>query len=263
MTRQDSGPAQVETSHGMLGVLKHWAKSRPVRAVSKGRRIAGDLEVRSRLLLLVSGNAKLGFIRLHGGETRASLIRLKSRGRLLTFLGPGDFISVLPLLHGQFHPMRMPSLLYYCDALTDCLVAEVALKDITGTLHGRRDPNPQIPDQAITRWLSQITWQSTLSDLDVRGRLIACLKALAARFGEPVESGIAIKLSLTNRDLAKLIGASRPKVSVVLSSLQREGVLKKIRRHVILATEHLSGTANGDAASKDASTAPIGTPISR
>jgi CRP-like cAMP-binding protein len=237
---------------GEVPALEHWAKSRPVRPVARGRRIAGDLEIRSRLLLLVSGHAKLGFTRVHPGETRASLIRSKSRGRLLAFLGAGDFITMLRLLHDQIHPMRMPSLLYYCDALTDCVVAEVTPQDFTETPHdGKRGPNLRFPDQAVSRWLSLITWQSSLVDLDVRGRLLACLKGLAARFGTPGKHGTSIELPLTQRDLAKLVGASRPKVSMVLSSLQREGVLKKIRQQVILEPKHLSRTANGDSSSKD------------
>jgi CRP-like cAMP-binding protein len=235
MIRQDSSPTGAESSPG--GAPGEWARSKPARTVLKGRRIAGDLEIRSRLLMIVSGHAKLGVTRLHSGETRASLIRPKSRGRLLAFLGPGDFVSMLPRLHEGAHAMRAPSLLYSCEAVTDCLVAEVAYRDVSENSDDR-DPKPEFLDHAVIRWLSVVTSQSVSADLDVRGRLLACLKGLAARFGVLCENGTSIEPPLTEGDLAKLIGASRPKISLVLSSLQREGALKKMRQHVILVRQN-------------------------
>jgi CRP-like cAMP-binding protein len=84
-----------------------------------------------------------------------------------------------------------------------------------------------------------------LADLNVRGRLLANLRVLAARFGAPFGDGTAIDLSLTESDLAELIGASRPKVSTSLSALIEDGLIRRVRRRLILAQKGENSSISG------------------
>jgi CRP/FNR family transcriptional regulator len=65
-----------------------------------------------------------------------------------------------------------------------------------------------------------------LLSLDVRGRLAKALLGLAERHGQPdVEGGVLVRVRLTHRDLAGMVGASRENVSRALAAFRRRGFL--------------------------------------
>ncbi|HIK27079.1 MAG: Crp/Fnr family transcriptional regulator [Oscillatoriaceae bacterium SKW80] len=65
-------------------------------------------------------------------------------------------------------------------------------------------------------------------------RLHQFLIWLAEKFGTPVEIGRRIDLRLTHQDIAEFIGTSRVTVTRLIKLFEREGVIVRARRHLIL-----------------------------
>lgn len=82
-----------------------------------------------------------------------------------------------------------------------------------------------------------LTCRSRAEDLvfrDVRSRLAHLFLRLGDEFGTTGERGVTVELSLTHRELATLVGASRQTVSVALAELTEAGAIERRRRETVL-----------------------------
>jgi len=68
----------------------------------------------------------------------------------------------------------------------------------------------------------------------VTEKLAALLLELKDQFGKDTESGVLIDITLTHKDLANLIGASRTTVSENLSNFMAQGIISKTGRRFII-----------------------------
>ncbi len=78
--------------------------------------------------------------------------------------------------------------------------------------------------------------------LDITGRLAACLVRLAADGGTPAgDGGIRLRTSLTQGDLAAMVGSTRQSVNKLLGQFSADGYLR-VERDAIVVTD-LDGLA--------------------
>lgn len=87
---------------------------------------------------------------------------------------------------------------------------------------------------SLNRKLTYIIELQTFQDL--RGRVQMSLIAIAGRYGRVVADGVEIELNLTHETIASLVGATRARVSVCLSELQREGFYRVVNQHIVLSS---------------------------
>ena len=81
----------------------------------------------------------------------------------------------------------------------------------------------------------------------VETRVARVLQELARAYGRPCGTGVAIGVSLTQPELAELVGASEPSVHRVLRSLREQGVIETGYRRVLVRHPlALSGIAATD-----------------
>ncbi|HLG23227.1 MAG TPA: Crp/Fnr family transcriptional regulator [Candidatus Manganitrophaceae bacterium] len=89
---------------------------------------------------------------------------------------------------------------------------------------------PQMAWRVIqTAWNRQRFLEQRLESMlfkDVRARMSLTLNHLAAQFGSKTAHGLKIDVSLTQQELADLVGASRPVVSTLLNDLKNRGVIE-------------------------------------
>jgi CRP/FNR family transcriptional regulator, cyclic AMP receptor protein len=84
---------------------------------------------------------------------------------------------------------------------------------------------------------------------DVRARLARVLVELARSYGRPAVGGVEIGISLTQPELAGLIGAGEPTVHKALADLRRRGVMSVgYRKMIIKEPSALAAIAGLDAA---------------
>jgi CRP-like cAMP-binding protein len=80
---------------------------------------------------------------------------------------------------------------------------------------------------------------AALSRTWTRPRLMHLLLKLADNLGEPQGDGDLIRVLVTHETLASMIGASRVRVTSTLNQLQREGLLSRRGRFMVVRTEAL------------------------
>ncbi|MBM7855406.1 CRP/FNR family transcriptional regulator [Desulfohalotomaculum tongense] len=69
---------------------------------------------------------------------------------------------------------------------------------------------------------------------DVRRRIILALLEIAAEHGVQREEDIILKLTLTNQELASMVGTSREAANRIISELKKKGILEVNRRQIVI-----------------------------
>jgi CRP-like cAMP-binding protein len=75
--------------------------------------------------------------------------------------------------------------------------------------------------------------------LGLRDRLAGALLDLSAKFGVRDARGILLTVKLTHADLSDLVGASRQRTTEQLNDFEREGVIVRDGRRLIIVPEKL------------------------
>jgi CRP-like cAMP-binding protein len=132
------------------------------------------------------------------------------------------------------------------EALTDCQVARVSKAALEQ--HVARDPACILALMAaFCKWARQREQVlALLLPRGVRSRLATLLLALADRFGEEAEPGVAIGMRLTHQRLAEMVACTREAVSKEMATFEREGHIEtrnRERRIVLLDRERLGKLA--------------------
>jgi CRP-like cAMP-binding protein len=161
----------------------------------------------------------------------ATLTYLDSRHRRVLFavVGPGEVCG-----SGDALPEPMRGRLR-CDSVRDCVIASLDYERLVELLFG-------VPFARFTAGVSFIftTCDSRLARVvlargkSLRERLLEVVGDLCARFGVSDARGSILDLPLTHEDLADLVGASRPKVTREVRLLEKEGMLAREGRRLVI-----------------------------
>jgi CRP-like cAMP-binding protein len=150
---------------------------------------------------------------------------------ILALLAPGPLPEFLSLPLSQWH--------FRCEAHSDCRVGSLSWDQfdlITRTA----------PRSALERFHENDLLQeyrffesglSLLLGLDLRARLMSTLLQLCSTFGVRESRGTLLRVSLSHKDLADLVGASRPRVTEHLAELEREHLLIRQGRQLIVSVD--------------------------
>jgi CRP-like cAMP-binding protein len=203
------------------------------------RRLARDLttlRVKRRETIFYEGEASAHVYVLLSGVAKLSLLNRDERV-LVGLVGPGEIFGVSSLLPGATRPFR-------CDAFSDCtvgvgdpakfveIVLGVPLERLSRTL-----------DVTVGRWWGMLQRYTNFIGLSVRERLAGALLELGAKFGVDDARGKLITLNLTHADLAELVGASRQRTTEQLNEFERERLLIRDGRRLIIAVDKLLALA--------------------
>ena len=207
--------------------LDRLAAATNVRRVKRHETIFFEGEDASSVYLLLSGVAKLTFLSA-------------SERILVSLVGPGEIFGVSSLLPVAKRPFR-------CDAFSDCLVgitSPQAFVDVT--LGVRLEDLSRVLDVTVGRWWGMLLRYTTFLGLALRERLAGALLELGAKFGVEDARGRLLTLKLTHSDLAELVGASRQRITEQLSEFERNGVIIRDGRRLIIVTQQLLAVVQGD-----------------
>jgi CRP/FNR family cyclic AMP-dependent transcriptional regulator len=170
------------------------------------------------LFIIVAGEVKISLpsesgdeailVRLHQGDVFGELALLDGapRSATATALGPVETV-VLPR-----------------DRFRDLIAAEPAVRDaLLASLAGEL--------RRLTTHVEELHF------LDITGRLAACLVRLAADGGTVLADGaIRLRTSLTQGDLAAMVGSTRQSVNKLLGQFSDDGYLR-VERDAIVVTD--------------------------
>lgn len=159
------------------------------------------------------------------GRVKISCYGADGRERLVAVLGPGELLGELSAIDGEPRSATATAL--------EPLDAHVLTSDEFVALLER---NPS----ATLGILRSVTGRLRESDkrrvefgsLDTVGRIASLIVELAERYGEKTESVIAIRLPLSQEELAGWAGASREAVVKALRQLRNRGWIQTARREI-------------------------------
>lgn len=145
---------------------------------------------------------------------------------ILDILGPGGFFGEMSLIDGQPRSADISTL----ETTTLLLLEGDALREIV-------TERPAVAWTLLQILSRRVRDQNNQAELlmtrDVPGRVAACLLRLAETQGTPLPPGgvypqgsVRVNVSLTQSDLAALIGATRERVSRALTAFRASGTIQ-------------------------------------
>jgi len=175
------------------------------------------------------------------GIVRVSYISSHERQTTVNLLPAGEFFGLDSLDQQGRHAFR-------CEAFDECKIGSIKPQTFIDVLLGT-------PYDIFLRWYTATIHPGRNAyihcikgiGLDLRRRLALELFNLADRFGTTDPRGISIPLNISHEFLAGIVGASRQQVTEYLNSFDREKIIFREGRRIIVNIEKLEKILEGAA----------------
>ena len=142
-----------------------------------------------------------------------------TRSRVIAILSPGVIFRMPQMAWGIEHTFRW-------TALNDCRVSQLTTNSFIRISLGVLSADfMKVADIENPRWGSFMGRYPSFVGLSLSGRVAVALLELSLEFGVQETRGILIRITLTQRQLADLVGASRAKVGLVLRDFERQKIV--------------------------------------
>jgi len=163
----------------------------------------------------------------------------------ITCLNPaGQRVTIALLAPGpipQFVSLPVDRWHFRCQAHSDCRVGSVSWDQFDLiTREAPRSDLRKFHENNLMQW-----YRFFGGSLDLRERLLFTLLQLCSIFGIKDSRGTLLRVFLSHKDLAGLVGASRPRVTEHIAEFEREQVLIRQGRQMILRLDKLEGAISG------------------
>lgn len=185
------------------------------RRYGKGQPVVLEGDAGESMFVVAEGGLKLTVLSPDGDEM------------VLTTFGPGDSFGELSMLDGG----RRSASAYATEPSTLLALTRSTVLDLVAE-------DRALADRLFARLgglVRRLTGQAAdLVFLDLDGRVAKALSDLAARHGEPSGEEIVVDLSLTQSDLAQMVGGSRQSVNQILKAFEGDGLVSMRRRRIVV-----------------------------
>ncbi|WP_010630550.1 Crp/Fnr family transcriptional regulator [Sporolactobacillus vineae] len=181
----------------------------------KGANIYWEGDAADKLYFLIEGRVKL-FKSAYDGKDL-----------VLHYFIPGD-------LFGELNCFGFEDYSFTAHAITDCVVGVIAERDLEALLM----PNSSLSFEFM-KWIGLMSRYTEIKLRDLlfygkNGALASTLLRMAHGYGKREADGIHFSISLTNTDLAQLIGSTRETVNRMLQSWKSDGAIDYAHGTIVL-----------------------------
>jgi CRP-like cAMP-binding protein len=198
--------------------------------------------VRRGATLLKRGSVATDWIGVAGGALGLATQGRDGRGFMLDLLAPGDWYGDIALVDGGAVDLDIVAQTHS----TVLLVDRSALQQL---IHSQPELRAALLQLDCRRLRHMFRRLEELQTLALSQRVALQLQRLLRQFGRPGDkpsAGWQIDLTLTQGDLASLLGASRQRINGVLRQLQAEGILGSSHGRIeVLQPRQLVDVAQG------------------
>jgi CRP-like cAMP-binding protein len=175
------------------------------------------------------------------GIVRVSYTNSHERQTTVNLLPVGEFFGIDSLNPQGRHAFR-------CEAFDHCRIGAIRPQAFIDVFLGT-------PYDIFLRWYTAIIHPGRNAyvhcikgiGLDLRRRLALELRNLADRFGTTDPRGISIALNISHEFLAGIVGASRQQVTEYLNNFDRDKIIFREGRRIIVNVEKLGKILEGAA----------------
>src|SRR5271154_679977 len=170
---------------------------------------------------------------LLSGIARITCRNRKGDRSLLIMVAPGMIPGFPPPVPGIRYNFR-------CEAVTECQIGVIALETFIGISLGIASEDfKHMADSYSGRWdLVQLRCSNFMS-CTLEERVALILLELSENFGIRDRQGMRLTVPARHKDLAELVGASRPRVTEYLTSFERERLIVRDGRQLVVRCDRL------------------------
>jgi len=177
--------------------------------------ILGDARLVTEAYILLSGVANI------------SCLNAKSERVIVALIPPG------PILDFPFRPDNRWH--FQCEAYSSCRVGSLSWNEFNViTTAASRSAFSQFYQTNLPHWSRLLMRGSSLLSIGLHERLGMTLLELCSDFGIEDSRGTLLRVVFSHQDLASLVGASRPRVTEHLAQLEREHLVFRQGRQLIV-----------------------------
>ena len=172
---------------------------------------------------------------LLAGVARITCRNRKGQRTLVIMLAPGMVPGFPPPVPGISYNFR-------CEAVTSCRVGTIELERFVEISLGVASADfKRMAASYMGRWdLVQLRCANFMS-CTLEERLALILLELAENFGVPDPKGVRLTLPARHRDLAELVGASRPRITEHLIQFEQRHLISRHGRQLVVNRERVEG----------------------
>ena len=183
------------------------------RRFARGEHLMHQGEPGDRVLILLEGHVKASYV--DGG----------GRELVLSFRGPGDVLGELTFTHVEPRSSNV-------TAIEPVEARAFAASEFRAYLEQTPTAALTLIDVISRRFRDANRARVQFGDLDTFGRVAARLIELCERYGDRTDSGIEIRLPVTQEDLGSWTASSRAGVAGALRSMRELGWIRTERRQI-------------------------------
>jgi CRP-like cAMP-binding protein len=200
--------------------------------------------------LTVTHFDKRSIIFEEGKTTEAAYVLLSGVARITCRIRKGLRIMVIMVAPGMIPglPAAVTGVNYdfRCEAITDCKVGIVELNTLVEISLGITSVDfKRLAVNYAGRWDLVHLRCSNFMGCTLAERLALTLLELSETFGAPDRRGVRLTIPVRHKNLAELVGASRPRVTENLKAFETAKLIVRTGGHMVVKRERLEGFLAG------------------
>ena len=225
-------------------------RTAPTPAVRRLRGLKNIAWLTYRQLNRLADALKIGRVKKHGiifdkkhspeaayvllsGVARITCRNRKGDRTLVIMVAPGMIPGVPPAITGIRYDFR-------CEAVTDCQIGTISLTTFIEIALGIASADfKRMAASYSGRWdLVQLRC-SNFMGCTLEERVALILLELSENFGVRAGTGMRLTVPTRHQDLAELVGASRPRVTEYLASFERQRMIVREGRGLVVRRDRI------------------------
>ncbi len=209
-----------------------WLSGRQLDRLSNGLTVS---IVEKRAIIFDEKHSPDSAYILLAGVARITCRNRKGQRTLVIMVAPGMIPGFPPPVPGISYNFR-------CEAVTLCRIGTIELEALVEISLGIASVDFKLMAESyLGRWdLVQLRCANFMS-CSLEERLALILLELSENFGIPDPKGIRLTLPTRHRDIAELVGASRPRITEQLISFEKKHLISRNSRTLVVNRDRLEG----------------------
>lgn len=167
-------------------------------------------------------------------EGQVRLYRLTSEGKQFT-----TDILVNGNVFGATQSIMLTDQQTYAEAMTDCNICTMDKEKFEDFIRETPEVSLKLIQTLSNRLKDTYDLSEKIALGDVRFRTLFLLLKMSEKSGHRHSEWQSIEMKLTHEDIATMVGSSRESISLLMSKLKKEGLLKKDRHGYSIKADEL------------------------
>lgn len=178
------------------------------------------INYKKRSIIIRAEDNPTGVYYLHKGYVRAYGLSETGQELTLIIFKRGDMFPLIWAINDTYNS-------YYCEALTSVEVSKISRIEFRNFLDANLDVYKYVLGKILTRMDGLLERMEYMVFGNAYQKIASILLICAERFGLKKDNRIIIKVPLTHKDIANLVGLTRETTSAEVKKLEKKNICKK------------------------------------